>query len=71
MSTRGHILVMVVTLSSVLFMLRLVRRNQMRAQYSLLWLSADLPHLMLALQSNFSFGQVTLKLKEISTPERP
>ena len=48
MSTRGHILVMVVTLSSVLFMLRLVRRNQMRAKYSLLWLSAGFVLVLLA-----------------------
>jgi hypothetical protein len=31
-----------------------------------MWLSDDSPRVMLALQSNFSFGQVTLKLKEYS-----
>ena len=36
-----------------------------------MWLSDDPRHLMLALQSNFSFGQVTLKLKEYSVPEHP
>jgi hypothetical protein len=44
-----------------------------------MWLSDDSLHLMLALQSKFSFGQVTLKLKEIgaikvdsaSHPEHP
>jgi hypothetical protein len=38
-----------------------------------MWLSDDSLHIMLALQSNFSFGQVTLKLKEYSDPpaERP
>jgi hypothetical protein len=36
-----------------------------------MWLSDDPRHLMLALQSDFSFGQVTLKLKEFSVPEHP
>jgi hypothetical protein len=38
-----------------------------------IWLSDDAQHLVLALQSNFSFGTVTLKLKEFSVPapERP
>ena len=39
MTTRSHILVLIVTLSSVLFIVRLVRRRQMRAKYSLLWLT--------------------------------
>ncbi|HYT98994.1 MAG TPA: DUF3108 domain-containing protein [Gemmatimonadales bacterium] len=33
-----------------------------------MWLSDDDRHMMLALQSNFSFGQVTMKLKEYSDP---
>jgi len=33
-----------------------------------MWLSDEQPRIMLALQSNFSFGQVTLKLKEYSAP---
>ena len=36
-----------------------------------MWLSDDERRIMLALQSNFSFGQVTLKLKEYSAPEHP
>ena len=36
-----------------------------------MWLSDDAQRVMLALQSNFSFGQVTLKLKEYSAPEHP
>ena len=48
MSTRGHILVLLVTVSSLFFMLRLVRRNQMRAKYSLLWLSAGSVLVLLA-----------------------
>ena len=38
-----------------------------------MWLSDDSLRIMLALQSNFSFGQVTLKLKEYSAapPEHP
>jgi hypothetical protein len=39
-STRGHIFVLLVTVSSLLFILRMVRRRQLRAKYSLLWLSA-------------------------------
>ena len=48
MTTRSHILVLIVTLSSVLFMVRLVRRRQMRAKYSLLWLSAGSVLVLLA-----------------------
>src|SRR5213082_3485547 len=33
-----------------------------------MWLSDEQTRIMLALQSNFSFGQVTLKLKEYSAP---
>ncbi len=36
-----------------------------------IWLSDDARRLVLAIQSNFSFGQVTLKLKELSVPEQP
>jgi hypothetical protein len=35
-----------------------------------IWLSDDARRLVLAIQSNFSFGQVTLKLKEFSVPEQ-
>src|SRR5213593_2952301 len=35
-----------------------------------MWLSDDSLRIMLALQSKFSFGQVTLKLKEYSDPRR-
>jgi uncharacterized protein DUF3108/glycosyl transferase family 2 len=36
-----------------------------------MWLSDDSTRIMLALQSTFSFGQVTLKLKEFAVPEQP
>ena len=36
-----------------------------------IWLSDDAHRIVLAIQSNFSFGQVTLKLKEFSVPEQP
>jgi hypothetical protein len=36
-----------------------------------IWLSDDEHRYVLALQSKFSFGTVTLKLKEYSSPERP
>ena len=36
-----------------------------------IWLSDDERRLVLAIQSNFSFGQVTLKLKDFVVPEQP
>ena len=36
-----------------------------------IWLSDDPQRIVLAIQSNFSFGQVTLKLKGLSLPEHP
>ncbi|MGH7608140.1 MAG: DUF3108 domain-containing protein, partial [Gemmatimonadales bacterium] len=36
-----------------------------------IWLSDDEARLVLAIQSNFSFGQVTLKLKRFVVPEQP
>lgn len=48
MTTRSHILLVLVTLSSVLFTVRLVRRHQLRAKYSLLWLSAGFVLVLLA-----------------------
>jgi hypothetical protein len=36
-----------------------------------IWLSDDARRIVLAIQSNFSFGQVTLKLRELSVPEQP
>jgi len=36
-----------------------------------IWLSDDPRRIVLAIQSNFSFGQITLKLKELSVPEQP
>ena len=48
MSSKGHIFVLLVTLSSLLFILRMVRRRQLRAKYSLLWLTAGLVLIPLA-----------------------
>ncbi len=39
LSTRAHIFVVVVTLLSVVFIVRLVRRHQLRSKYSLLWIT--------------------------------
>jgi hypothetical protein len=36
-----------------------------------IWMSDDPRRIVLAIQSNFSFGQITLKLKELSVPEQP
>jgi hypothetical protein len=38
-TTRAHVLVLLVTLSSILFMLRLLRRHGLPARYALLWIS--------------------------------
>ena len=48
MSTGGHILVVVLTLTSVLFILRMVRRDQLPAKYALLWLSIAVVLIFLA-----------------------
>lgn len=39
MSAAGHLFLSVVTLASLVFIVRLVRRRQLHAKYSLLWLS--------------------------------
>ena len=39
MSTGGHVFVFVLTLISLLFIVRMVRRNQLPSRYALLWLS--------------------------------
>ena len=39
MSTGGRLLVFLLTLISVLFIVRMVRRNQLPSRYALLWLS--------------------------------
>jgi len=38
-STGGHLLVLVLTVISLLFIVRMVRRNQLPSRYALLWLS--------------------------------
>jgi len=48
MSTRGHILVVLVTLASIVFIVRLLRRNQLQPKYALLWLSAGMAAAVLA-----------------------
>lgn len=39
MSTGGHVLIFSLTLFSLLFIVRMVRRNQLPSRYALLWLS--------------------------------
>ncbi len=39
MSTGAHLLILLVTVVSVLFIVRMVRRNQLPSRYALLWLS--------------------------------
>jgi hypothetical protein len=48
MSGRGHLFVLAVTLCSVLFVVRLLRRRQLAARYALLWLSIGSVLLVLA-----------------------
>ncbi|MEA2826824.1 MAG: hypothetical protein QOG43_1263 [Actinomycetota bacterium] len=48
MSSRGHLLVLLVTLSSVLFIVRLLRRHHLPARYALLWLSVGAVLIFLA-----------------------
>ncbi|HEX3623417.1 MAG TPA: DUF2304 domain-containing protein [Acidimicrobiales bacterium] len=38
MSTGGHVLILALTLFSLLFIIRMVRRNQLPSRYALLWL---------------------------------
>lgn len=39
MTTGGHLLILFLTLFSLLFIVRMVRRNQLPSRYALLWLS--------------------------------
>jgi hypothetical protein len=48
LSTRGHIFVVVVTLASLAYILRLVRRRRMGGRYALLWLGVGLVLMVLA-----------------------
>ena len=48
MSSQAHVLVVLLTAGAVGFILRLVRRRQLRAKYSLLWLSIGLVLVVLA-----------------------
>lgn len=52
MSTRAHIFVFLVTVGALVFILRLVRRRQLRAKYAMLWVSVGL---VLALLATFPF----------------
>ena len=48
MSRGAHLLVAAMTLSSVMFIVRLLRRHQLPAKYALLWLSAGMVLVVLA-----------------------
>ncbi len=39
MSTRAHVLVVVIAIATIVLMLQLVRRRHLRAKYSVLWVS--------------------------------
>jgi hypothetical protein len=49
MSTRAHIFIIVLTVVALLFILRLVRGQRVKAKYSLLWLGVGGMMLLLAL----------------------
>jgi hypothetical protein len=48
LSARAHLLVSIVAVPCLLFILRLVRKRQLRAKYSLLWLSVGVAFAVLA-----------------------
>jgi hypothetical protein len=48
LSGRAHVLAFVVTFAGALFVLRLLRRRQMRGKYTLLWMTVLLAVLVLA-----------------------
>ncbi len=61
MSAKAHVLVSIVTVLSLLFILRLVRRRQLRAKYALLWLSVGVAFVVLAISPgllNWAAGKV-------------
>ena len=39
MTTRAHVVILIVAALTIVFILRLVRRRQLRAKYSMLWLT--------------------------------
>ena len=49
MSTRAHLLVIVGTLATIVFILRLVRLRQLRSKYALIWLITAIALLPLGL----------------------
>lgn len=52
MSTRAHVMVIVLTLAIIVFIIRLVRTRQLRAKYSVLWFSVGLGLVVLAVAPN-------------------
>ena len=48
MSTRGHVLILLVTMGSLLFVVRMLRRSQLAARYAVLWMSLGTVLLALA-----------------------
>jgi len=42
LSTRAHILLAIITIGSIVFIISLVRRDRLRAKYSMLWVSIGL-----------------------------
>ncbi len=47
-STRGHIVVLLVTLCSLLFVVRMLRRSQLAPRYAVLWMAVGVILLFLA-----------------------
>jgi hypothetical protein len=61
MNWKAHLLLAIVAVPSLLFILRLVRRRQLRVKYSLLWLSVGVAFVILAVSPgllNWAAGKV-------------
>lgn len=76
MSPRAHAVVAVITVSMLVFIVQMVRRRQLRAKYSLLWLSVGLMVTILAVSPTvldrvstllgISYGPTTLFMAAIT-----
>lgn len=76
MSTRGHIVVLLVTLCSLLFVVRMLRRSQLAPRYAVLWMAVGTVLLFLAsfpgtvdrvsLALGISYGPATVFLGAIT-----
>lgn len=52
MSTRAHVAITLITLAGLVFVIRMVRRSQLRSKYTVLWLAASMTIVVLVLFPN-------------------